>query len=116
MDGGGGGGAAGCGDASICMRAFNDCQHSVANKEICAGYNVPSKPLKSITNTLDLHCGDIADRIRSALPHQSTSSLAAPSKPYPNTRLQLQASLKRSPTKSAAMKGKAREQELTPSN
>ena len=61
-----------------------------------------------------LHCGDIADRIRSALPHQSTSSSASPSKSYPNTRLQLQASLKKSPTKSA-MKGKSREQELTPS-
>jgi len=95
------------------MRAFNDCQYSVANKEICAGYNVPLQTLKNITNTLDLHCGDIADRIRgSALPHQSTSSSATPSKSHPNTRLQLQASLKRSPTKSA-MKGKAREQELT---
>ena len=142
MDGGGRGGAARCGDAegppwhyfgevcgvflgvrhntsafscpSVCMRAFNDCQHSVANKEICAAYSVPLRTLKSIANTLDLHCGDIADRIRSGLPHQSTGSSATPSKSYPNTRLQVQASLKKSPTKSA-MKGKSREQELTPS-
>ncbi|KIM59826.1 hypothetical protein SCLCIDRAFT_125474 [Scleroderma citrinum Foug A] len=88
--------------------------HSVANNEICAAYNVPLRTLKSIANTLDLHCGDIADRIRSGLPHQSTGSSATPSKSYPNTRLQVQASLKKSPTKSA-MKGKSREQELTPS-
>jgi len=96
------------------MHAFNDCQYSVANKEICADYNVPLQTLKNITNALELHCGDIADRIQPAFPRQSTSSSATHSKSYPNTRLQLQASLKRSPTKSA-MKGKAHEQELAPS-
>jgi len=96
------------------MHAFNDCQYSVANKEICADYNVPLQTLKNITNALELHCGDIADRIQPAFPRQSTSSSATPSESYPNTRLQLQASLKRSPTKSA-MKGKAHEQELAPS-
>jgi len=99
---------------SVCMHAFNDCQYSVANKEICADYNVPLQTLKNITNALELHCGDIADRIQPAFPRQSTSSSATPSKSYPNTHLQLHASLKRSPTKSA-MKGKAREQELAPS-
>jgi len=94
MDGGGGGGAAGCSDTSICMHAFNDCQHSVENKEICADHKI-----SQTTSTLP--------------PHQPTSSLAIPSKPYPNTHLQLQASLERSPTK-CAMKGKTHEQELTP--
>jgi len=69
----------------------------------------PCEPSRTL-RTLNLHCGDIADRIQPALPRQSTSSSATPSESYPNTRLQLQASPTRSPTKSA-MKGKSREQE-----
>ena len=104
MDGGGGGGAARSGGAegpswhyfgevcsvflgvrpnagafscpSVCMHAFNDCQYFVANREICADCNVPLRTLKNITNTLDLHCSDIAVRIQPALPRQSTSSSA----------------------------------------
>ena len=72
----------------------------------------PQKPSRA-SRTLST-CTAVVSQTASTLPpHQPTSSLAIPSKPYPNTHLQLQASLERSPTK-CAMKGKTHEQELTP--
>ncbi|KAL4079788.1 hypothetical protein J3A83DRAFT_4212457, partial [Scleroderma citrinum] len=90
-------------------------EYTVSIKAFCINYNVTSRTLKIITGTLDRYCGDVADRIRSALPQLHSSQLAATSatsSKCPNTRTK--ASPQKSPIKSA-MKGNAPAQESTPS-